>query len=469
VRHTRIVATIGPACDTDAIIEQMIVAGVDVFRLNFSHGTRETHAASLGRVRAAADRLGRVVAVLQDLAGPKIRSGRLIGGQPVHLEAGSAVTIATGDFPGDARRLSTSDAELARSVRPGDRLLLDDGRIELRVQETTGTEIRAIVLDGGELGERKGITAPGVRLPALAVTPGDAEDLRFGLEIGVDFVGVSFVQTAADLERAREVAAGVGARDAPLVAKLERPDAITHLTEVLVASDAVMVARGDLGLELPLERVPGVQKIATFAARERGVPVIVATQVLESMRTETRPTRAEVSDAANAVEDGVDAILLAGETAIGAHPVRAVQTLDAILREAERTAIELPNPLRPGAIDTPIARAIGEAAVSLTRSGDAHAIVAVTHGGTTARLLSALRPRVPVFAATPRPEIARRLQLHRSVSPLVLDIPHDPDRARTIVAEALLSRGLVPPGAVTVFVGIDPDLARVNFLKLQRL
>src|SRR5262245_37088334 len=344
MRRTKIIATVGPASDSDAMLDALIAAGTDIVRLNFSHGTHDSQAATFARVRAAAKRAGREVAVLQDLSGPKIRTGALAGHKPFRVAPGELLRIATGDFAGGPGRVSTTFDGLARNVRPGDRLLLADGLIELRVETTDGSEIQTTVVDGGEIGEHKGINAPGVPLPTSAITKKDVADLEFGLSLGVDMVAVSFVQTAADIRRARDVLIDANAGDMPVMAKLERPQALDSLDEILAACDAVMVARGDLGLEMPLERVPRAQKDITRAARRRGVPVVVATQVLESMIVEARPTRAEVNDAANAVDDGVDAIMLAGETAAGAHPVRAVQTLDAIIRDAESTEIRLVSP-----------------------------------------------------------------------------------------------------------------------------
>jgi len=470
VRHTKIVATLGPATDTDATIEALVAAGVDVFRLNFSHGTHDGHAAIYARVRRAADRAGRVVAVMQDLSGPKIRTGPLAGGRAIPVVTGSALHIATGDFIGTAGRVSTGYAELARAVRPADTLLLDDGRIELRVESTDGAEIRTTVVNGGELGEHKGINAPGVPLPVSAITDKDVADLRFGLGLGMDLVALSFVQAAADVRRAREVLAEAGSREVPLVAKLERPQALEHLDEILREADAVMVARGDLGLELPLEQVPRMQKEITHRARLLGLPVIVATQVLESMRTEPRPTRAEVSDAANAVDSGADAIMLSGETAIGAFPVRAVQALDAIIRDAETTSVPPAGPF-PGLPGPVAARALSEAAATLARAGEVDAIVAVTREGMTPRLLAALRPEAPIFAATDRAGVARRLTLYRGVTPVVVQFADDSDATRARVAGELLARGLVKSGGIVVFVSINPDLSRTdaNFLKLQRL
>ena len=471
MRHTKIIATVGPASRSDAMLDALIAAGTDIFRLNFSHGTHESHREVLTRLRAAAARAHREVAVLQDLSGPKIRSGALEGGHPLIVKPGDRLSIVTGDFTGGPGRLSTTFAGLAVSVKTGDRLLLADGHVELRVEATDGKEIQTTVVDGGEVGEHKGINAPGVPLPTSAVTPKDVDDLRFGLSLGVDMVAFSFVQTAADMLQARQFMTDAGGGDVPIIAKLERPQALEHLDEILALSDAVMVARGDLGLEMPLEKVPRAQKDITRRARLLGIPVIVATQVLESMTTEARPTRAEVNDAANAVDDGVDAIMLADETAIGAFPSRTVQMLDAIIREEE-----LGPPVSPlfgtGAVaHEDHAQALCEAAVTLANRGDAQAIVAVTRGGGTARRLSALRPRAPIIATTDRDETARRLTLYWGVVPLRTDIGENVDAAGALIGQQLVARGLVPAGSTVVLVNISADLARAdaNYLKIQRL
>jgi pyruvate kinase len=490
MRRTKIIATVGPASDSDAMLDALIAAGTDIVRLNFSHGTHDSQAATFARVRAAARRAGREVAILQDLSGPKIRTGSLAGHKPFRVAPGEPLRIATGDVAGGPGRVSTTFDGLARNVRPGDRLLLADGLIELRVDATDGSEIQTTVVDGGEIGEHKGINAPGVPLPTSAITKKDVADLQFGLSLGVDMVAVSFVQTAADLRRARDVLTDAGAGDMPLMAKLERPQALDSLDEILAACDAVMVARGDLGLEMPLERVPRAQKDITRAARRRGVPVVVATQVLESMIAEARPTRAEVNDAASAVDDGVDAIMLAAETATGAYPAKAVQTLDAIIRESESTEARLQPPamadlarLTPRAPSgwlerEPSAertvdheRALCEAAVTLADRAHAQAIVAVTRGGTTARRLSALRPAAPIFATTDREETARRLAIYWGVVPVRTEIGEDVDSAGTLIGRDLVSRGLVPAGATVVLVSIHADLGRMdaNYLKIQRL
>ena len=461
----------GPATGSARAIRELVAAGVDIFRLNFSHGTHSSHGEVIGHIREAARDARRCVAIMQDLSGPKIRTGSLQGGGPLLLATGDRLAIAVGDFPGVPGRVSTTYAELPASVRPGDVLLLDDGRIQLRVDEVRDGELRTVVVDGGSLGQHKGINAPGVELPSAGLTPKDAADLRFGVSAGVDFMALSFVQTERDLQYARDALRAAGAAHLPLIAKLERPQAVARIDEILRASDAVMVARGDLGLELPLERVPRVQKEVTRRARALGVPVIVATQVLESMRTEPRPTRAEVSDAANAVDDRVDAIMLAGETAIGDYPVRAVETLDRIIRDAESIPTAEAFEIEDTHILPPHGRAICEAAVTLAAHAQAVAIVAVTRGGKTARVLSALRPSVPIYAATDDSRVPQRLTLSWGVAPVVTDLSGDVNAAASRIGRELVERGDIPRSSPIVLVSVTPDLAPgpSNFLKLQRV
>ena len=471
MRRTKIIATVGPASSDRAILEQLITAGVDVFRLNFSHGSHTTHRAVIDAIRDIARSTGRDVALLQDLSGPKIRTGKLRNGQPLVLQSGEALEIAVGSDLGEAGRVSTTYADLPKAVRPGDTLLLDDGRIELRVETVAGSVVRTTVVDGGALGEHKGINAPGVTFPTSGLTAKDLEDLAFGVRAGVDFIALSFVQSAADIQVARQRLEELRS-SVPLIAKLERPQAVEQIDAILQVADAVMVARGDLGLELPLERVPRVQKDVTRRARALGMPVIIATQVLESMRTENRPTRAEVSDAAHAVDTGADAIMLAGETAIGEHPVRSVEVLDAIIRDAE--AMPGADSARPESVRLlgGHGRAICEAAVTLANRGEATAIVAVTRGGKTARLLSALRPRAPIFAATDNAAMARQLKLAWGVVPvLCTDIGRDVSEEANRIGDMLVQNGSIPRGSVIVLVSITPELARgpSNFLKMQRV
>jgi pyruvate kinase len=470
VRHTKIIATVGPASSDPRVIDEMITSGVDVFRLNFSHGTPETHAAVLETIRARSREIGRDVAVLQDLSGPKIRTGALEQGEPLPLAPGDRLEIRIGTMPGTRGVVSTTYAPLAEAVKSGDRLLLDDGKIELLVESATPQAIVTRVVDGGLLGEHKGINAPNVPLPAVGVTPKDESHLRFGLSAGVDFVALSFVQSRADIENARAITVEAGRPAVPIVAKLERPEAIDHLAEIVAAADAVMVARGDLGLEMPLELVPQVQKQVLRMARARGIPVIVATQVLESMRTEFRPTRAEVSDAAGAVDAGADAIMLSGETAVGEYPVRVVQVLDRIIRTAE--SVPPPWALQPPENESPDhVPPLCDAAVTLAGRAGVDAIVAVTRQGRTARLLSMRRPSAPIFAITGRPEVARRLQLWWGVAPIVDSLGGDLDTIVLRAVAALKERAALPTPATVVVVSANPDLSQMaaNFLRIRRL
>jgi pyruvate kinase len=470
MRKTKIIATVGPATSGEAPLRELIAAGVDVFRLNFSHGSHDAHGEVVARIRALAAEAGRSVALLQDLSGPKIRTGLLRDHAPIALVNGDELVIAVGNFLGGPGRVSTSYEYLPSLVKPGDLLLLDDGRIQLRVTDRDRQQIRTSVVDGGVLGEHKGINAPGVPLPAAGLTEKDKADLAFGVRAGVDFVAMSFVLSADDLRQARAALREAGAPDLPLVAKLERPEAIAALDDILHACDAVMVARGDLGLELPLETVPRVQKGITRRSRMLGVPVIVATQVFESMIKEPRPTRAEVSDAANAVGDGVDAVMLAGETAVGTYPTKAIQTLDLVLRDAERMPVPR-VPLEEVHVRAPHGQAICEAAVTLAERGHASAIVAVTRGGKTAALLSALRPKIPIVAATDQAPVFRRLALSWGVLPLMADLSGDIDAAAARIGATLVTNGVIPAGAPIVLVSMTPELGSgpSNFLKLQRV
>jgi len=470
MRHTKIIATVGPASNSDEVLDAIIAAGADIVRLNFSHGTHDSHAATFARVRAAAQRANREVAILQDLGGPKIRTGKLEGGKPIRLNVGDELRIVTGDRIGGPGIVSTTFEGLARGVQPGDHLLLADGIIELAVVDCDGVEIRTTVVEGGMLGEHKGINAPGVTLPTSAITLKDVEDLQFGLSLGVDLVALSFVQTADDIRLARQIIEDNNG-DVPLIAKIERPQAIDHLDDILKHADMVMVARGDLGLELPLQRVPAAQKAITRRARAAAVPVILATQVLESMTSEGRPTRAEASDAANGVEDGVDAIMLSGETAVGAHPARVVQTLDAIIREAEANLTIRAAPPSTMVEEFVHAQALCEAAVTLAEHGNASAIVAVTRTGGTARRLSALRPRVPIMAATERDDMARKLAPYWGVVPICTEIAENVSAAGLLIGQQLVRRKFFRAGDRVVLVSINPDLTRLdtNYLKIQQL
>jgi pyruvate kinase len=469
VRHTKIIATVGPATRAPAVLDALMAAGVDVFRLNFSHGTQADHAQRFHDIREAATRAGRHVAILQDLSGPKIRTGRLDGGRAIPLRRGEQLIIGIGDDVGGPGRVFTTYGELALKVNTGDHLLLDDGKVDLEVESATAQEIRTRVVDGSELGEHKGINAPHVPLRS-ELTEKDQRDLKFGLALGVDLVALSFVQSAGDITRVRAIMATEGRGKVPIIAKLERPEAIEKLDEILDAADAVMVARGDLALEIPLEHVPRVQKQILRRARAAGVPVIVATQVLESMRSEPRPTRAEASDAAGAVDGGADAIMLSGETATGIYPVRTVEVLDAIIRDTE-SMVTVPTETRAGsALDH--VKALCESAVSLSRRSDASVIVAITREGHTARLLSAIRPLSAIVAVTDKAEVARRLALWHGVLPIVCQLDGETEGVIARVVEAAVKRALPSSDSsapvVVVNTSADLDRGSSNFVRIRR-
>ena len=391
---------------------------MNVARLNFSHGSPEEHRATLESVRSLSDELGIPVAVLQDLQGPKIRTGP-VQQPPIELRAGAPFTITTLPYPGTDRMVSTTYAELPRDVNPGDCILLSDGAVEIDVVETTPTEVRGRVVRGGTIGSHTGINLPGVQVSAPSLTEKDERDLRFGLAIGVDFVALSFVRRAADVERAKQIIRQEGC-STPLIAKLEKPQAIEYLEEILNVADGVMVARGDLGVEVPMREIPILQKRIIAAANRHALPVITATQMLESMIHNSRPTRAEASDVANAIFDGTDAVMLSAETAIGDFPIEAASTMAAIATTADASfgtygRFEPPSP-EPLVSSTVIAEATNTAARRL----DAAAIVARTASGFTARMVSKYRPPMPVLALTRDPTVARRTLLLWGVQPIVV-------------------------------------------------
>jgi len=466
-RRTRILATLGPATSDPATIGEVILAGADVVRLNFSHGAADVHAASCAMARAEAARLGRVITVLQDLGGPKIRTGRLP--QPLVLHTNDTLRLVFGETPDEPGVVGCTFAPLFTSVAPGQRLLIDDGRLEVAVTDVTPGVLTTRVIAGGVLDSRKGIHVPGGAVHTPAMTAKDYDDLRAGIAMGVDTVALSFVQTPEDVLAAREAARVAGAPGLPIIAKIERPLAVERIREIVEVSDGIMVARGDLGIELPLETVPAVQKLVIREARRRGVPVIVATEVLESMRTALRPTRAEVTDAAHAVDEGADAIMLSGETAVGQHPVRTVATLAAIIQEAERALARDGQPPRLPADDVRATRhglALCEAAVALAARAGASAIIAVTKAGMTPRVLSALRPSARIIAATASPQTAARLGLVWGVTAIVTE-------AATLAAvrETLAARALVPTGSTVVFVAMHTSLGRdaSNYLTVEQM
>jgi len=466
--RTKIVATVGPASRSAKCLGQLLEAGVDVFRLNFSHGTHELHEQVLRRIRRLAKKLRVNVCVLQDLQGPKIRTGRLRHGGPVQLATGARTAITTRPIEGTAERFSTSYRRLPRDVRRGDHILLADGLIELRVRSRREDTVHCEVVDGGVLGEHQGINLPGVAVSAPALTPKDRRDLRVGLGLGVDAVALSFVRRAADIASARR-AMGREQRDTPIVAKIEKPEAIAELDAILDAADGVMVARGDLGVEMPPERVPVLQKQIIQKARRLGKPVIVATQMLESMVHAPRPTRAEASDVANAIFDGTDAVMLSAETAIGDYPLAAVRMMTRIAEAAERVAQPRREAVPPWQ-RLPIPDAVADAAVSAAEDVGAAALVVFTISGATARLLAQRRPACAIHAFSPVPETCRRLAMVWGVEAHPVPMADAVDDLLEEAERALLRLREVKKGDPIVLVaGTTPLRGATNMVKVLQV
>jgi pyruvate kinase len=460
MRRAKIVATLGPASSEPAVLEKLLGLGLDVARLNFSHGRHEDHAQMLDRIRAASRHLGKAVAVLQDLQGPKIRTGPLKAGKSgVRVESGSEIVITTEhELVGDAHMVSTTYPHLSEDVRPGDRLLVDDGLLEFRVLSTDGVRTRAEVVEGGVLGEHKGINLPGVALRAEALSEKDRADLAFGIAHGVDYVALSFVRTAADLEICKEEMERAG-RCVPVIAKIEKPEALEHIDAIIAAADGVMVARGDLGVEILPERVPVLQKEICRKASAVGKPVIIATQMLNSMIEHPRPTRAEASDVANAIWDGADAVMLSGETASGRYPLLAVQMMDRIVREAEKAMVPREVGVRavaPAAGGAPVNQVIAAAACEAATVAGAVAIACFTLRGETARLLAQFRPNMPIVAFSPDQSMRRRLALYWGVVPKVMEPVKNADLMTEMVSDRLLEDGVAAPGDRVVLVHGSP-------------
>jgi pyruvate kinase len=473
MRRTKIVATIGPASSSPDMIARLLDAGMDIARLNFSHGSHEEHARRIAMLREAARTLDRPLALIQDLQGPKIRTGSLVEGRPVQLRAGEHFDITTHEIAGTAERVSTTYTALPHDVQPGDRILLSDGLIELRVRDTAEDEVRTEVVFGGELREHQGINLPGVNVSAPALTPKDAADLDFGLEHGVDYVALSFVRRAADIKNAKQQIAAAG-KATPVIAKIEKPEALDDLAAILEVTDAIMVARGDLGVEMPPERVPVVQKQLIEAANTAGVPVITATQMLDSMIRNPRPTRAEASDVANAIIDGTDAVMLSGETAAGLFPIESVQMMARIAEAAEASGRHgdiHATTMLSSARASSVADAISAAACAIVRTLPVGAIVAFTMSGNSARLVAHLRPTVPILAFTPSEAVYHRLNLVWGVTPIMCDYVDRLDDLGQRVGEILLMRGFAQPGDMIVMTGGHPIAARgqTNFVKVMQL
>jgi pyruvate kinase len=465
-RHSKIVCTIGPASRSPRIIGRLLRAGMDVARLNFSHGSHEEHAQSIAILRAAAAAQKKPIAILADLQGPKIRTGALAGGGPVQLRAGQQFVITTARILGDSTRVNTTFTPLPREVHRGDRILVSDGLIELCVRQVRGNEVICEVVNGGTLGQNKGINLPGVQLRVPALPPKDRIDLAFALKQGANYIAVSFVRRPEDVLVAKSLIRRAG-KDTPVIAKLEKPEAIENLDAILRVTDGVMVARGDLGVEMNPERVPVVQKTIIARAREFRRPVITATQMLESMTENPRPTRAEASDVANAIFDGSDAVMLSAETASGKYPVEAVSMMARIIEEAEASITEFPRPSMQEQLK--VAETVAELVCHASRELHMKLIAVFTHSGFTARLVSRYRPLVPIVAFSPEAETRRRMALIWGVLPRNIPNVKKVDGLAAVAEKRLLEERLVRKGDVIGIVAGTPMGIRgtTNFMKFH--
>ncbi|MQA25196.1 MAG: pyruvate kinase [Micromonosporaceae bacterium] len=465
-RRAKIVCTLGPATATPERVRGLVEAGMDVARLNFSHGTHDDHRRVYQMVRAAADATGRAVGVLADLQGPKIRLGRFAE-SPVEWRTGDHVVLTADDVPGTAERVSVTYQALPAEVKRGDRLLVDDGRLSLEVSGVNGPDVRCLVVEGGEVSDHKGLSLPNVAISAPALSEKDADDLRFALGLGVDLVALSFVRSPDDVKAVHAIMAEEGRRT-PVLAKVEKPEAVVRLEQIVEAFDGMMVARGDLGVELPLEQVPMVQKRAVQLCRENAKPVIVATQMLDSMIENSRPTRAEASDVANAVLDGADAVMLSGETSVGRYPVLTVRTMARIVASTEAGEFTVPplqhDPRTHGG-------ALTSAAARTASAIGAKALVAFSQTGDTVRRLSRLHCALPLLAFSPEAATRSQLALSWGVETFLVPFVHHTDEMFQQVDSALLQNGRGEVGDLVVIVAGSPPgtPGSSNTMRMHRL
>lgn len=469
MRKTKIVATIGPASSSPKIIDELLLAGANVFRLNFSHGTQEEHRVVISDIRGAALRLDLPVAILLDLRGPKIRTGLLEKGS-IELKPGQMITITTEEIKGNERVISTTYKELPKDVKPGDRILIDDGLMEVKVKAVSGNHVDCEVVYGGILKESKGMNLPGVNVSAPSLSKKDMDDLDFGISQGVDYIALSFVRKSADVVELKNYLKKNGV-DIPVIAKIEKPEALTNLEAILEESDGIMVARGDLGVELSPEEVPIAQKKMIAMANAAGKSVITATQMLESMINNPRPTRAEASDVANAVFDGTDALMLSGETAVGKYPVKAVEMMAKIAVEAEGPALKQKLVGRKKEAPSSFSQAVAFASYAAAGELHAKAVVVFSQTGSTAKLVSKLRPSTPIVAFTPLEETKRRLSLVWGVQPFCIEFGGHTDEMICRGEAALLNNGLAELGDTIVVVSGTKVGMRgaTNMMKIDKI
>jgi pyruvate kinase len=467
--NTKIIATLGPATESQEKIEELILAGVDVFRLNASHGSAEERTEVIGRIRRAEREVGQHIGILLDLQGPKIRLGRFAGGKAL-LEAGALFTITTEEVLGDSSQASTTYTDFARDLKPGDRVLLADGTLELEVTGGDGTAVRCLVKRGGWISDRKGINLPGAQLSAPSLTRADMANLQAGLEAGIDLVAMSFVRKPSDVLRLRLFLEEKGA-NLPIIAKIEKPEAVAQIKDIINESDGLMVARGDLGVEMALEQVPFIQKSIIDQSRRAGKFVITATQMLESMIENPVPTRAEVSDVANAIYDGTDAVMLSAETSVGKYPVEAVRMMDRTAKQAEESLRQLGFPDPPERKSNTHAEIVAQLAYHAAKLASAAAIVVFTASGSSARLVARFRPPVPIFAFTQSDKVARALSIVYGVRPVIAPDLMSTDEMMVQMDRMLVERGWVGARDSVVFVAGQPigRPGTTNLMKLHRV
>ncbi len=473
-RRAKIVATLGPASNTEPTFRELVRAGIDVVRLNFSHGTHEEKLALIQMIRKVSREERKPLCILGDLQGPKIRTSKLKDHQPVLLKAGQRLTITPRDVPGTATLVGTTFKTLAENVEQGSRILLSDGLIELRVHEVVGADLVCEVINGGMLGENKGINLPGIPVRVPSLTEKDAEDLEFAIKNGVDAIAVSFVRTAEDVRLVRNRVSAYGG-ETWIIAKLEKPQAIEHLDNILEVADGIMVARGDLGVEVPPEKVPAIQKHIIRRAAEYRKPVITATQMLESMIENPRPTRAEASDVANAIYDGSDAVMLSAESAAGKYPVESVAMMSKIIVETERHIHLLGQRLGPRQMNAgkrrslTVPETICECMAHSALDLDLAAIAIFTESGNTARLLSKYRPDAPIFALSPFEEVVHRAMLLWGTVAIHCDRFEGTDTMVTMAEEMLEQRGYLKPSEIVgIVAGTATKTGATNFMRLHR-
>ena len=471
---TKILCTIGPASQSVEVLVNLIEAGMDVVRLNFSHGTHEQHQKVIENVKEASRLTGEYITLLQDLSGPKIRTG-LLEEKEVELKTGATFTFTIDDIKGDTQRVSTTYRELPVDVRVGDTILVDDGKMKMSVISKSTNDVVCRVVNGGVLKEKKGMNLPGVKVSVPSFTQKDIDDLKFGLANDVDYVALSFVRTADDVKQLREIVIKEAPKSkrVPIVAKIEKGEAVDNIDSIIKEADVIMVARGDLGVEMPPEDVPIIQKMIVRKCNEVGVPVIIATQMLESMIENPRPTRAEANDVANAVLDGADAVMLSGETSVGRFPIEAVSTMDRIIRKAEEQQQDhLSLAHKPDTEELITFDAIGRAACVIANEIEARAIVVVTHSGSSAMNTSKYRPNSRIIAITGRDKILRRLNLIWGVRGIIIpDFVGDTDSAFKKINEELKRCGYVEKGDLVVYTAGIPLLQKgsTNSIKVDRI